>query len=310
MSFAEIVKGRDASVRMTDDGYLYAVDLVMVMTGLARDQSGLALRRLSDENSHSINLIERHLSTHGGPKTKLVGLRDAIQLVMVLPGKVAKETRAQFAGIIERYLAGDQSLHAEIEGNASSNSPIAQLARHSLGIEKEDAATLGFKRRREELELLKMEEEIKAMAQTRILTAGAELERYRDPKRSNLDERTRLMLQDSLQNSILNTPFTCGTSAKAITDGKVSPNKPISIASVAKELGYNPNTNESKSIGVDLRKRYIKEHGKPPPKHDQLCDGRVTLVNSYTEQDRALVVAALHAYFRQSEESGEDEDGE
>ena len=40
MSFAEIVKGRDASVRMTDDGYLYAVDLAMVMTGKDRDYAG------------------------------------------------------------------------------------------------------------------------------------------------------------------------------------------------------------------------------------------------------------------------------
>lgn len=32
-SFAEIIQGRDATVRVTDDGLLYAVDLVMVMTG-------------------------------------------------------------------------------------------------------------------------------------------------------------------------------------------------------------------------------------------------------------------------------------
>jgi hypothetical protein len=32
-SFAEIIQGRDASVRVTDDGLLYAVDLVKVMTG-------------------------------------------------------------------------------------------------------------------------------------------------------------------------------------------------------------------------------------------------------------------------------------
>ncbi len=36
ISFGEIVRGRDASVRVTDDGYLYAVDLVMVMTGADR----------------------------------------------------------------------------------------------------------------------------------------------------------------------------------------------------------------------------------------------------------------------------------
>lgn len=33
MSFAEIVQGRDANVRVTSDGLLYAVDLVVVMTG-------------------------------------------------------------------------------------------------------------------------------------------------------------------------------------------------------------------------------------------------------------------------------------
>jgi hypothetical protein len=33
MSFAEVVQGRNASVRVTSDGFLYAVDLVMVMTG-------------------------------------------------------------------------------------------------------------------------------------------------------------------------------------------------------------------------------------------------------------------------------------
>ena len=66
---------------------------------------------------------------------------------------------------------------------------------------------------------------------------------------------------------------------------------------MAKELGYNVSTNDSKRIGVDLKKRYFKLHGKAPSKHDQLCDGRVTLVNSYTEQDRPLVEQALHAYF-------------
>lgn len=40
MSFAEIVRGREASVRMTDDYLLYAVDLVMVVTGKDRDYSG------------------------------------------------------------------------------------------------------------------------------------------------------------------------------------------------------------------------------------------------------------------------------
>lgn len=37
ISFAEIVKGRDASVPVTDDAMVYAVDLVMAMNGINRN---------------------------------------------------------------------------------------------------------------------------------------------------------------------------------------------------------------------------------------------------------------------------------
>ncbi len=40
MSFAEIIKGRDASVRVTDDNLVYAVELAMVFTGKGRDYAG------------------------------------------------------------------------------------------------------------------------------------------------------------------------------------------------------------------------------------------------------------------------------
>ena len=53
MSFAEIVKGRDASVRMTDDGYLYAVDLVMVMTGADRNYAGQVIQ---EKNDHGVGI--------------------------------------------------------------------------------------------------------------------------------------------------------------------------------------------------------------------------------------------------------------
>lgn len=63
ISFADIVQGRNADVRVTVDGLIYAVDLVMVMTGLSRDDSGKTLRRLSDDVFHSGNLTERQLSS-------------------------------------------------------------------------------------------------------------------------------------------------------------------------------------------------------------------------------------------------------
>ena len=117
ISFEEIVKGRDASVRVTDDGLLYAIDLVKVATGQSRDDSGKVLRRLSETIFSAEKFTKRQLSTHGGPQTKLISFEDAIELVMILPGNYAKKIRIQIANIIKRYVQGDKSMHNELDKN-------------------------------------------------------------------------------------------------------------------------------------------------------------------------------------------------
>jgi hypothetical protein len=99
-SFAEVLQGRNANVRVTDDGLLYAVELVMVVTGKNRDDSGKALRNLSDEAFSSQKSTHRQLSSHGGHKTKLVSFEHAIELIMVLPGKMAKRVRISLCVIL------------------------------------------------------------------------------------------------------------------------------------------------------------------------------------------------------------------
>lgn len=292
LSFAEIVQGRDASVRVTDDGMLDVVDLVMVVTGKNCNHSNELLRNIKSslfDNTFVVMCNQR----------RYVTLEHAITLIMVLPGKMAKEVRSRFAAIIER--------HIKIQHDAVSGVTTVNL----LSDPANDHEARRKRAKREDLELLKLEEEIKGMAQTRIIAASMEIERIRDPTRSNLDDRTRLMMQDALQNSILNStsvapPVSGGAGQGLITDGAVSPNAPISISGVAAKLGYRPNTDDAKRIGGDLRKRYVSLHGKPPPKHDQLCDGRVTLVNSYAESDRPLVEEALHAYFRPTGSESDD----
>lgn len=325
ISFGEIVQGRDANVRVTDDGCLHAVDLVMVVTGCDGNYAGQVLRRLPDETFPSCKLHERSLPGKGNANVKVLTFKDAIELVMVLPGKVAKETRTQFADIIRRYMAGDQSMHAELNANAASKSPIADLARASLAGDRGqvDAMDVGFKRRREELELRreelelqKLEQDIKQRDQEmRLKDYQHSYQKYRaleeDIKRisnaensAGMEERARLMLKDGYMNLLL--PWDHNTHQKQemliTNDGcqasKPNENKPISIASVASELGYRLSSSDAKRIGIDLRKRYMAKHnGKQPPKHEQMCDGRVTWVNSYTERDRELVEASIRSYF-------------
>ncbi len=63
ISFADIVKGRDASVKVTDDGLVFAVDLVVVMTNQERNHAAKTLRNIPDELFHSQNFIDRQLSS-------------------------------------------------------------------------------------------------------------------------------------------------------------------------------------------------------------------------------------------------------
>ena len=67
----------------------------------------------------------------------------------------------------------------------------------------------------------------------------------------------------------------------------------ISLSQLARDLGMWLSTRDLISLGVELKKRYVAKHGKAPSKHEQLCDGRVTRVNSYTEEDRQLVEQVL-----------------
>ena len=73
--------------------------------------------------------IKRSEPNQRGHPTKLLSFQDAIELIMVLPGNVAKESRKQFGDILTRYIAGAPSLIGEIRANALSDSPIAQMAR-------------------------------------------------------------------------------------------------------------------------------------------------------------------------------------
>ena len=87
------------------------------------------IRRLSNDIFPSDKMSERTLPGKGNAHTKVLTFQNAIELVMVLPGEVAKGTRKQFSDVIKRYIAGDASLVPEIQANAQSASPIAQMAR-------------------------------------------------------------------------------------------------------------------------------------------------------------------------------------
>lgn len=287
-----------------------------------------ALRGVTSED---FRIIERQLSTHGGAKTKLVSFKDAITLIMKLPGKLAKEMRSRFVTIIQRYMAGDMSLVKEVEANAQSDAPIAQMARASLAAERAEEAVLDEeslinKRRLETLEIETLEYELSSKKQRgdldlTIARRNAELEyagnittNYRALcQDTSMDSRAALVLKDFYLNMIMLQPVAAPVAAapNRLTDSAeppqaaplaapiVSSSRPISLSQVALQMNLKLSTGELISLGGKLKKQYVSKHGQPPGKHDQLCSGRMTKVNSYTESDRPLVEELLRGWSRE-----------
>ena len=79
----------------------------MAITGLNHNDAARTLTHIQDEIFSHYNLLFRNLLGKGNSRTKVVSLPYAILLVMVLPGKFAKELSSQFDDLL--YLAGDNS---------------------------------------------------------------------------------------------------------------------------------------------------------------------------------------------------------
>ena len=277
ISFAEIVKDRKSTVRVTDDDMLYAVDLVIVMTGNKRDYAGHILRDLSEDLFPSGHFVERKTPGKGNAHTKLVGFKHAIELVMVLSGDIARTTRLRFADILRGYMAGDASLVDEINANAQSNSAIAQLAR---GCVVDTNAVENYKRKiaaeDEDLRAKKLQN-VNLFVNTMALVNP----NWRE------DSRLRLQTEDWLKNAAFHANHT------TITNGDSAVTKSISVSQVTEEMGLHFNSEQNKATGRLVAESYRKKYNEEPGTHAQWVDGAERQVKSYSERDRDLITSAI-----------------
>jgi hypothetical protein len=208
---------------------------------------------------------------------------------MVLPGKIATQTRAQFADIIRRYMAGDGSLHEEIESNAASTSPIAQMARASLQAQPVDAHSLQMKRKREELELQSLSLQNQAQGMQNIKMFNDMMDSF-DPNWKR-DTRLNLQTQDLLKDLMLIKP--------SAAQGESASNNLISISEVLQKMGHNAlarNKSDLTKIGKRVAEAYRKKYNQQPPKCSRFVDGAVRDINGYTERDWELIAVEIQDY--------------
>jgi hypothetical protein len=250
------------------------VDTVMVVTAKDCNQANELLRNLKpslfDKEIFFMHKGRRHAT-----------LRDIIKLIMVLPGKMAKEIRSQFAAIIEK--------HIELQTDGSTGTTTAHLRADPV----EDHEARRKRIKREDQELLKLEEDTQEK-RIKNLKDGLALLAELNPDWSKTDTRFRLQTEDMIKNIIGGCPR--GAPAKMITnDGEATALASLSISQLAQELGCKRlSHSDACKVGALAAKRYRKQHnGEDPPKHSQWVDGAERLVNSYSEADREMLTGVL-----------------
>ena len=133
ISFESLVPG-SAGVRVTNDvpPKIWAIELVMAVTGKNRNAANEVLRDIDTDIFDTAKFIVKFLPGNGKWPVKLVTFEHGIELIMVLPGTAAKAFRVQACDILKRFFAGDQTLHAQIDQNATSTAPINVFARAAV----------------------------------------------------------------------------------------------------------------------------------------------------------------------------------
>ena len=136
ISFEALVPGSEG-VRYTDIRgfpYLSVRDLIMLICGKNGNRANEIWQRLPEHFKNELTAFcgSFQFPGRGQSEQTVITLQGAIKLIMWLPGNMAKDFRSKACDILTRFLAGDQSLHAEIDANATSSAPINEFARASM----------------------------------------------------------------------------------------------------------------------------------------------------------------------------------
>lgn len=210
---------------------------------------------------------------------------------MVLPGKLAQETRAQFANIIQRYLAGDASLVSEIAMNGQSNAPLPRMARgqHPFTNKEEDEESARKRVKRENLKLIEYEEDVRSKRMHNIDSFMNMMTRIK-PDWMQADSRLRLHTEDMIKN-VFSVPALLPAGP-----GNTSYSATLTISQLASELGCQKLTHgDLCKIGALAAKRWRETHPNMDiPAHPQWVDGAERMVKSYTVEDRNLLAQVFY----------------
>ena len=174
--FGSEITGDDGitEVRVTKDSLqgckrISARDIISVVCKKDRNQAAEVWRNVVSEGkvigkvNHFTLVLEFQFSGRGQHKQPVLSLKEAFQLLMVLPGERAKQFRTSTAQLLLKYFAGDESLVNEIRANAQFGGLLNEMAREELQAEQvAPASAVSFeedcRRRLEVVKIMKIED--------------------------------------------------------------------------------------------------------------------------------------------------------
>ena len=292
-----------ATIRFTiikGQQYLSIRDLIMHLCRKDKNQASEIWRRMPQYEKDELKAacFNHKFPGRGQSEQPVITFPGAVKLIMLLPGENAKKHRSTMAKILVRYCAGDSLLIKEIEANAASDEPVAQMARASLAADNHNL------NRKRDFEQLEYEERVAALERTRAETEKMKVETGRTKADTNtqqlelyaslcgpnfqIDERARLLFKDMVMN-LLTKP--------QITMGEDAPIGFITISTVASEMGYKLDTPQLMKVGLAVREAYRVKYNEAPQKHEQFVNGAVRKVNTYQTRDRPLIEEILNNMF-------------
>jgi hypothetical protein len=284
------------------------LDVVQLVTKCSQVSASRVFQRLSEHHPDLLaSRVHFKFPGQGQRPTPVATVMTLCEIAWLLPGKNAAVFRREGASTLCRALGGDLTLIEEIRarhGDIGAEEQAILLEGTGVSVQEANGEVHQLELAERQLALaerrMKLALDSKLAEHTLLLGSLDVSERLKIFANGETDARFRMALLDASKNVVLlSVPGSGGTLAITgfTTTTGTDDTKPISVSSVAADLGKRLSTRELSEIGRVVAASYREAHdGESPPQHDGFANGHIVKINSYFEKDRALIADAIESY--------------
>lgn len=247
--------------------------------------------RFSDAQRSELETTLYKFPGRGQRETPMLLPSKVLVLLMMLPGDNAKIFRARAAVVLGRVFAGDQTLKAEIDRYALTDTAMQALLRDELGVPPAQVQTRVEEpdERQERVKRMRIENN---QMEVELLKSNIELLK----EMGAYDDITKHLLATQMRNFALAPSFHSSSVSSTALITNVPENAPIEITTLARELGFCKALTHSQliMIGSAMAKMYYAKHGRHAGKTSKYVNGGMRDVSQYYASDADMMERAIH----------------